>query len=504
MTDAPDVALAVEKSLPWLRLDPRMLLIYPVKMAIRWLPILLLTVLVGTASGASVRSLYAFALVLPAAALRYWTTQYRIGPVHVQLRRGVLRRELLSIPLARVRSVEVDADALHRILRITLLRIGTAQRAISGDSGRGRLELDGLGNAAAMDLRAALLATARGRAQPADAPTGAETRAPAPELAHWSPRWVRFAPFSLMGVLTLATMAGALGPLTNRILRSKATGSAYRWVSHASALEVIAAASAVALAASSVFAAIGYLLAYARFQLVDTGPLLYVESGLITRTHRSYDRTRLRGVSLQEPLLLRLVGGAKAVAIMTGVRRQPVIGHAVLIPQAPASQARRVLHQVLPTLPTDLTLQGHGSAASRRRVTRALGPVAALAAAMAVLHVAIPGWPVWLWAIPLALAAAMAAIAVDRARSLGHAVAPGWLITRSGSLDRSQDHLAADGIIGWTVRESYFQRRAGLSTVIAATPAGNGQYAVPDLPADRAWDLIDQVTPGVCATWTRR
>ncbi|WP_235174504.1 PH domain-containing protein [Tomitella biformata] len=498
-----DPVLAAEEALPWQRLDRRMLLIYPVKEAIRLLPFLVLTVLIGTATGASYYSLYAFALVVPAAALRYLTTQYRIGPLHVQLRRGLLRRRLLSVPLARVRSVEVDADALHRILHISLLRIGTGQPAAHGDGGRSGFELDGLDATAAAELRDAVLSAARGRAPHAQGPVASEQMEGAVDLARWSARWVRFAPFSLMGVVALAAMAGAMGPTATRVLRSDAPGEAYRWASHANPLEVIATVGVVSLAVSSVLAVFGYLLAYARFQLLDTGPVLYVESGLLKRTQRSYDRARLRGASLQDPLLLRLVGGAKTIAIMTGVRRRRLTGDAILLPQSPARHARRVLAQVLPSLPTGTALRSHGAAATRRRYFRALVPVAGLAVALTVLHVVVPGWPRWTWAIMAALAAAMLAVAVDRARSLGHATPPGWLITRSGSLNRSQDHLVANGIVGWTVRQTIFQRRAGLATIIAATPAGNGRYDVHDLPVEQAWGLIERVTPGAGDIWVR-
>ena len=48
----------------------------------------------------------------------------------------------------------------------------------------------------------------------------------------------------------------------------------------------------------------------------------------------------------------------------------------------------------------------------------------------------------------------------------------GWLVARAGSLERRRDCIAAAGIIGWTVRQTFFQRRAGVATLIAATAAG--------------------------------
>lgn len=74
---------------------------------------------------------------------------------------------------------------------------------------------------------------------------------------------------------------------------------------------------------------------------------------------------------------------------------------------------------------------------------------------------------------------------------------PVWLITRRGALDRDRDCLEAPGVIGWTVRQTFFQRRAGLATVIAASAAGKKKYSVVDLPVEKAWALIDQVTPGI-------
>ncbi len=102
------------------------------------------------------------------------------------------------------------------------------------------------------------------------------------------------------------------------------------------------------------------------------------------------------------------------------------------------------------------------------------------------------------------LVVAVAALGWDRYRGLGHASPAGYLVTRAGSLDRHRICLESDGIIGWTVRQTFFQRRAGVATVIAATPAGAGHYAVVDVPEGDAWSLIESVTPGAGDIWARR
>ena len=64
----------------------------------------------------------------------------------------------------------------------------------------------------------------------------------------------------------------------------------------------------------------------------------------------------------------------------------------------------------------------------------------------------------------------------------------GWLVARTGSLQRRRDCIAAPGIIGWTVRQTLMQRRAGVATLIAATAAGVKHYQVIDVPADLGVD----------------
>ena len=105
--------------------------------------------------------------------------------------------------------------------------------------------------------------------------------------------------------------------------------------------------------------------------------------------------------------------------------------------------------------------------------------------------------PPWAWLLCAAVAVAGAFLAADRSRALGHRVGDGWLVARSGSLDRRRDCIAAAGIIGWTVRQTLFQRRAGVATLIAATAAGVKGYRVLDVPAEQAWSVAAAASPWV-------
>jgi putative membrane protein len=62
--------------------------------------------------------------------------------------------------------------------------------------------------------------------------------------------------------------------------------------------------------------------------------------------------------------------------------------------------------------------------------------------------------------------------------------------------------LQRAGVIGWRVRQSPFQRRAGVVTVEAITGAGSGAYPVIDLGAAEAITLMKAVTPEAVAPLT--
>uniref|UniRef100_UPI003B3AD31C PH domain-containing protein n=1 Tax=Nakamurella sp. TaxID=1869182 RepID=UPI003B3AD31C len=200
-------------------------------------------------------------------------------------------------------------------------------------------------------------------------------------------------------------------------------------------------------------------------------------------------------------------GGARLHAIATGLRRAggddagPAGdgGGALLMPPAPAGEVRRVEAAVLSRgragdRLVDTPLLRHGPAARRRRYTRALAGTLPVAAGLAALTwwAGVPTPLLTLWALLIVAAVPLAA---DRYRHLGHAVVDDHLVVQVGSLARRRTVLAVDGIVGVTVRRSFFQRRAGLATLIATTGAGAQHYDVPDLPEPVALDLARCLLP---------
>ncbi|MEV2220415.1 PH domain-containing protein [Nocardia vinacea] len=531
--------LTPETEQPWLRLDKRMLLVHPVNEVVRFIPVLIGSVILGTNTGNPVWGLIALAVIVGFALTRWFTTTYRVGPTDVELRTGLIQRKKLSVPRSRIRSVDIEADLLHRALRLAVLAIGTGQHADSGE----KFKLDALDADVVPRLRAALLAhtagspeSTAGRQVPdlrKDRPVSGNAR----EIGHWQASWVRYAPLSLTGFAIIAPIVGLAIQygfdqivVSSDAVHSIEDGSTAR-ITVAIALLVVAIVVIVSLAACA-----RYLTTYFGLRVLDDDRTLHLRHGLFTTRQITLDLARFRGATVNEPLLLRLAGAAELEAIMTGQSPRQKI-----LPQAPRSAIERTLAELLaprggrrPTATNELARAGdsvgrapqpepsashapratvstapliaHGPVARRRRYTRALSPIGILAVAMLCISLAGVDFSPWWWLLPALPAPIAAALAADRYRGLGHAVlpatdsSPAWLITRSGSLDRDRDCLEAPGIIGWTVRQSFWQRRSGIATVVAATAAGKKRYLVVDIPLEQAWDLIESATPGRLGT----
>jgi putative membrane protein len=498
-----------------------MLLIHPLHEIPRALPVLLGVVVAGANSGrGALWGAAALVITMVLAISRWFTTSYRITDDRVEVRSGLFRRRVLAVSRDRVRTVDVTARALHRLLGLTRVDVGTGR---SEDSGAVRL--DGLTEAEARALRGELLhrreAARAQAAAPAAAPAAGATvptGAPAPpapalpetELARLDPRWVWYAPFTLSGLVSLGVVAGFLLNLVNEAnVDPESFGPLRRLVhelEHAPTVVAIAELAALAAVAVIVASTVGYVMAFWDFRLTRQAEgTLHVTRGLLTTRATTIEERRLHGVEIGETLLLRLVGAARCIAIATGlrVRRGPERSGALLLPPAPRSAAERVGAEVIASAePLTCPLVEHGPRARRRRFTRALAGWALLAAALAVAWAA--GLPPWPLAASLLLLPAAAALAADRYRNLGHAVADGRLVARSGSLVRRRTALAAEGIIGFNLERSFFQRRAGLATLTATTAAGHQRYEVLDVETGEALRLAQELVPGLAEPFLER
>ncbi|MEU4372975.1 PH domain-containing protein [Pseudonocardia alni] len=521
----------------WRRLPGRMLLVGPATALLRLAPALVVLVLFGAGSGNSTQVWIAGAAVVVAVAVgvvRWRTTRYRITDERVELDSGLLNRQRRSVPRDRIRTVDLTAPLLHRLVGLSVVKVGSGQSG--SDAG---LDLDAVTTDEAERLRRELLARpapARGPAAVAggtgadrarvegngadgngadgngaggDAAGGDGTVGPADPVdpageeldrIDWSS--LRFAPLTVSSLAAIGALAGAGWNVLNE------TGLDPRSLPGADAV-------AGELSAAPVWATVLVAVALLLLVMVAGSIVLFVERwwdyrlsrepdgtlrvrrGLLTKRSLSVSEQRLRGVTVSEPLLVRaLGGGAQAGALTVGLAGEDTdSGGGALGPpvrrahaHAVAATAARATGPV-----TDGPLRAHPARARARRLVRAVGPALVPAVALGVF-----AWfdaAVWPVVVGVALVVVAVPLALDRYRALGHRLDERYLVARHGSLLRTTTALRRDGVIGWRVRQSLFQRHAGVLTLEATTAAGGGAVQVLDLDPADAVALMAAVTP---------
>lgn len=489
----------------WRRLSARMLLVHPVREVIRFLPAVVGLLIAGSARGGGQQWWWALAGAVGAIGLgllRWFTTRYRFTDDQVLLRTGLFSRSTVTAPMDRVRSVDVTASPLHRVLGLAEVRIGTG-------AGEKELKLDGLASAQATALRHELLHRgSRHTGADHESPAGViPAEVPEEELLRLDPRWVRYAPLGPSGLIAATAILGGGFQLIDQAgfdsERDRTVQHGWDPVSGLGVWLAVLVSVLVLAVFVTALSLVGYVLLYWRFRLTRhlQGGTLHVTRGLLTTRATTLEERRLRGLVLQESLALRLGRAARLEAVTTGLKSDGNKQSAMLAPPAPRDVVRALAERVL-RAPGVLTtpLTSHGPAARRRRYTRALLGGALIGAAAGVGGYVVQQWLVVLAVVPLLLALLLAA---DRSRSLAHGLDERYLVSRAGSLVRHTDVVQRDGVLGVTLRRTFFQRRAGLTTVVVPTAAGDQAYDVTDVPDDAAVALAAALLPGHLEPFTR-
>ncbi|MDT9687746.1 PH domain-containing protein [Streptomyces sp. P9(2023)] len=474
-------------------------------------------VLVGVAGGAALPTFFgltnsmsaprAIGWILAGAALlvgggsaadhvRWRRTRYRIGAERAELHTGLLLVKRRSLARERIRSVDLTANPLQRVLGLVKVRIGTGEHNGAGES---TLELDPVARAEGERLRRVLLERTLSATE--------DTRHDG-ALAELDPRWIRYAPVSFVAVLFGGAAAGAVMQVSEWFGAQK---EVIDWIGDrfqdTSIVSMILVLIALAVLVGTVGALALWVEMWWNYRLErEPGGTLRVRRGLFTARSISIEERRLRGVELVEPLGVRMVRAARVDAVATGLAEDDEDKHAenkTLLPAAPRAIADRVAAQVLREAepPTGAPLTVHPRTARTRRLRWALwsvfGPVAVLVVLGVVLLTPVLLYVAAGCAVVLGPLAVVAA--TDAYRNLGHGVSGDYLVARSGTVRRTTVALERGGVIGWTVKQSYFQRRAGLLTLTATTAAGAGGYDVYDAGQGEGLTFAAEAVPDLLA-----
>jgi putative membrane protein len=464
--------------LPGRRTSPRILLVHTVtfRQARQFVPALIpLVAVTGFGGGRTTIILLAVGITLLSlltATLTWWRFSYADGPGAVVVTRGLLSRSVRTVPTDRIRGVEVETPLLHRLFGLVRVRIDAAAGAVSGSDEE--LVVDGVTRDEGDRLRTAVLSR---HAAPATEPGVDGVVAPEPpaeEFARFDNRWLLYAPLvgSYLAIPAAAVGAGfrlldELGRNVRPDLERLDLGGG--WVPAVSIAGVL-------LLLLSVGAVIGAALVNWGFTLHRRGGSLVAVRGLLTRRHTELEIDRIRGGTVSEGLGMRWVRAARINALVTGLGDAARRGQ--LLPLGPRAAAwaliRRLVDDPGPLVP-------HPPAARRRSIVRAVATGLLVSAVGTAATVAAGWW--WVLAAGIGLTVLGVPLGLGRYASLGHAAGPRSFSVRSGWLVREQVILQRRAVVGWRVRQSLFQRRAGLATVVACVGAGTGGYAAVDLAA---------------------
>lgn len=427
--------------------------------------------------------------------IRWRRTRYRIGPERAELHTGLFLVKRRSLARERIRTVDLTANLLLRLLGLVKVRIGTGEQT----GGESTLELDPVTRAEGERLRTELLGRAPGAA-------GASGEG---MLAVLDPAWIRYAPLSFVPVALGGAGIGGLFQVTDWFgVQNRAihwAGDQFRDISPVWVI-VLILGLAVATGVAGVVAALAlWIEMWWNHRLErEPGGTLRVRRGLFTSRSISIEERRLRGVELVEPIGVRLVGAARVDAIATGLAQDDdakEMDQKTLLPAAPRAVADAVAARILrePASPTGtVRLVPHPRAARARRLRWALSSVLLPLAAIAALGLLLTDVLVVIAAAGAVVLLPLAVLmALDAYRGLGHGLGGAYLVARSGTVRRTTVALQRGGVIGWTVRQSYFQRRAGLLTLTATTAAGGGAYHVYDTAESEGLTFAAEAVPGL-------
>ncbi|MDT5081868.1 MAG: putative rane protein, partial [Mycobacterium sp.] len=294
-----------------------MLLVHPIHDLVRQLPLLIGSLVLGASTGNGMWAVAVTALLVAFGVARWFTTAYRIDDEQISRREGVLQRKVLSLPRSRIRSVSTDARLLHRLLGLTVVKLGTGQEA----KGSAEFALDAVRSEEVAGLRALLLD---------ESPSVAtEQRTPERVLARWQPSWLRYSPLSFTGLAMIVAAVGLIYQ-TGAVARLEDSELTRQGLDAAARLGVFASvglAVLVVLLFSVLLSVLRSLVTFGNLVLSRRddeggqlpGGVLHLQHGLLRAREYTYDTARLRGGTIREPLLVRAFGGARLDAVMTGV-----------------------------------------------------------------------------------------------------------------------------------------------------------------------------------------
>jgi putative membrane protein len=433
-------------------------------------------------------------LAVPAligAAAKYALYRWRVDADELLLRSGVLNRQNRVIPLARVQNVEVRQSLMQRVFGVAELRVETA-----GTGQQAEAVLSVLGVAEAQAARTELLARRRAQA-PAVAEAEDVERPAAPPLA-------RLSTGDLLVAGATANEAGVIAAAAAGLLQfaDELPGAFFERAIEGVVERVQGAAVLAAVAGVVLLLLVGWMISIAGavvrfhgFTLAVDGGEMRKRYGLLTVHEASVPLRRVQAIRVEETFLRRWLGLASLMIETAGGSPGERGGAEAFVPIARTKDVDRLVRGIFGDAHVDGAGYQRVHPKAERRIRRRY-------LFNFLLFVWAPFWVArWFGVQPGGTLAPYVAILLPlpflaaRWQYLNRewALPPGYVLARSGVLNRVTWIVPDRKLQTLHVRDTPFQRRLGLSTLVIDTAAGGRQASVIDLPASTARRVLEEL-----------
>ncbi len=398
---------------------------------------------------------------------QYFTYRYRLMADGIEIRSGLLQRNLRQIPYARIHNVTVQQNLLHRLLGVAEARLESA----SGTEAEARMRVLRLEQALALEH---LVRTRHGELPypAASAKTTAAHALPPPLFAMSAGEIIRHGFVHHQGVvLAAAAVSFVLQLIPDHWLedgiRSISPALLGQLFAHSPPTGVYALlfviGSLFTIMTFMLLSVLFSLLRYHGFTLREQGRRLTLETGLFSRMRSSLPKRRIQSWQLREGPLHRLfdrrsLSVATAAGHTQGETQTALMNH--LIPLAPPATCDALLRHWLPDCPWP---PEHWQPLARHASWRIALPNSLLL--LALLPLLYLAEPLLVLLLPAGLLLVVW-LARKSAAASGWQLAAGHLLIRQGWWQRQWTLIEVDKLHSLTLKTSPLDRFFGMSTLM--------------------------------------
>lgn len=420
-----------------------------------------------------------FVLSLVAATIRYLTLRYSIKDGELTVQSGLIFRRLRKVPTSQIQNIDLVQNVLHRIFRVAEVRVETA----SGTEPEATLRVLSLSQVE--HLRAKVKSAGTNNHELATATSDSlvvkESQEALADILRIPTSWLLKAGLaSNRGMVLIGFLVGIYFqnlPDDGRDVRDQIQGlSAYLpdlgegwqfWVN--TIVGTIAVLLLIRLLGVGWF-----ILRFFGYRLAQQGDDFKISCGLFTKVSATVPIRRIQFISINRPLLMRLLGLA-SIRIETaggaGSNQEDAtasVSKRWFIPVVPEPQIDGLMEVIRPNL--EWTEDGFDwqplAPRAAARFVR-LGIILSLFAAVVGVAASRP----WGWVPGVALCPLIIMYQLKRSRSTRYARISNGIIFRSGVFTKKTSITFFEKIQGATLAQTPFDRRWKMRTLAVDTAA---------------------------------